>query len=247
MLYLISLGLVDEKDMSLRALETAKQCDSLYMELYTTKMETDTKKVGDLVGKPVKDLQRSGMEEESAKIIEEAKTRNVGVFVGGDALSATTHLSLLMDAKAQGVCVKVIHGSSVLTAVAETGLQLYKFGAATTLAYPQKNYKPTSCYDTMLKNKKIKLHTLILLDVKPPRYMSVKEGLEILLDIEKEMKENLVTEDTFFVAASQLGSTEQKIKYRKAKDLMEENFGQPAVLILPGDLHFLEKEFLENL
>ena len=247
MLYLISLGLADEKDMSLKALETAKKCDSLYIELYTTKMETDSKKIEELVGKEVKDLPRSGMEEESTKLIEEAKTNNVGIFVGGDALSATTHLSLLIDAKGQGIEFRIIHGSSILTAVAETGLQLYKFGAATTLVYPQENYKPTSCYDTILKNRKIGLHTLILLDVKPPRYMSVKEGLEVLFDIEKDRKENLITEDTFLVAASQLGSKKQKIKYGKAKDLVKESFDQPAVLILPGDLHFLEKEFLESL
>ena len=56
MLYLISLGLSDEKDMSLRALEAAKACDFLYMELYTTRMFTDAGKLGELIGKKVKEI-----------------------------------------------------------------------------------------------------------------------------------------------------------------------------------------------
>jgi len=247
MLYLISLGLCDEKDMSLKALEAAKKCESLYIELYTTKLETTVEKLSKLVGKKIVELDRSGMEENSNKLIKEAKTKNVGIFVGGDALSATTHLSLVLDAKKINVETKIIHGSSVFTAIGATGLHLYKFGAATTLAFPQKNYSPTSCYETILKNKNIGLHTLVLLDVKPPKYMSVKEGLEVLLEIEKEKKQKLISENTFFVAASNLGSEKQKIKYGKVKDLMKEKFGTPAVLVLPGDLHFLEKEFLESL
>ena len=247
MLYLISLGLCDEKDMSLKALEAAKKCESLYIELYTTKLETTVEKLSKLVGKKIVELDRSGMEENSNKLIKEAKTKNVGIFVGGDALSATTHLSLVLDAKKINVETKIIHGSSVFTAIGATGLHLYKFGAATTLAFPQKNYSPTSCYETILKNKNIGLHTLVLLDVKPPKYMSVKEGLEVLLEIEKEKKQKLISENTFFVAASNLGSEKQKIKYGKVKDLMKEKFGTPAVLVLPGDLHFLEKEFLERL
>ena len=244
MLYLISLGLADEKDMSLRALETAKKCDSLYIELYTTKLEITIEKLSKLVGKKVVLLDRSGMEEASGKLIKEAKEKNVGIFVGGDALSATTHSSIILDAKKVGVETKIIHGSSVFSAIAETGLHLYKFGAATTLVFSEKNYSPTSCYDTILKNKDIGLHTLVLLDVKPPKYMTIKEGLKILLEIEKEKKQKLISENTFFVAASNLGSQSQKIKYGKIKDLMKEKFGTPAVLVLPGQLHFLEEEFL---
>ena len=247
MLYLISLGLCDEKDMSLKALETAKKCEALYIELYTTKLETTVEKLSKLIGKKIVLLDRSGMEEDSGKLIKEAKTKNVAVFVGGDALSATTHSSLILDAKKAGVKTKIIHGSSVFTAVAESGLHLYKFGAATTLVFPEKNYSPTSCYETILKNKNIGLHTLVLLDVKPPKYMSVKEGLEVLLEIEKEKKQKLISENTFFAAASNLGSEEQKIKYGKLKDLLKEKFGTPAVLVLPGDLHFLEEEYLESL
>lgn len=247
MLYLISIGLCDERDLSLKGLETAKKCDKLYAEFYTTKLDTDAVKLGKFVGKEVTGLKRADLEENSKKLIEEAKTKNVGIFVGGDALSATTHLSILLDSKKAGVKTQVIHSSSIYTAIAETGLMLYKFGAATTLVFPEKNYSPTSCYDTILKNRNMGLHTLVLLDIKPPKYMGVKDGLEILLEIEKGKKGKLFSENVFLVAASNLGSEKQKIKYGKISALLKEDFGVPAVVIIPGELHFFEKEYLESL
>lgn len=244
MLYLISLGLYDQKDMSVKALEIARSCDKLYLEMYTTKMNIDEGKLTNFIGKEVKQLSREEIED-GKKIIEEAKTKNVGLLVGGDALVATTHISLILDAKKANVSVSIIHGSSVYSAVAESGLQLYKFGKTTTLAYPEENYEPTSFYETIKQNKQASLHTLVLLDVKADKqkYMTVKDGLEIIL---KHDKDHLFTEDTKLVAVAQIGG-DQKIRYDSIKNLMKENFNTPAVLLIPGDLHFLEKEFLEKL
>ena len=243
MLYLISLGLADEKDMSLRALETAKACDFLYLELYTTRMFTDAEKLSALIGKPVKEIERSDMEENSLKLLEQAKTQNVGILVGGDALTATTHTSLLLDASKQGIKTKVIHGSSIFTAVASTGLQLYKFGKTVTLALPEEKYKPTSTYEGIRGNKSGGLHTLILLDVKSEsgKYMSVPEAAQILL------RDEVFSDDTKLIACCQLGSDSETIRYASIKQLINDNSLQnktPAVLVVPGELHFMEEEFL---
>ncbi|MBU0530261.1 MAG: diphthine synthase, partial [Nanoarchaeota archaeon] len=134
-------------------------------------------------------------------------------------------------------------------AIGETGLQLYKFGKTTTLAYSEDNYKPTSFYETIQQNKKSGLHTLVLLDVKADknRFMTVKEGLKTILEVEKEKKGKIISEDTKVVAVCQLGG-DQRIKYAKVKTLMKENpENTPAVLIITGELHFLEKEYLEGL
>lgn len=251
MLYLISLGLYDEKDMSLRALAVAKKCDKLYAEFYTNKMFTDAKKLTKTIGKHVIELKRNDLEEKSETIIKEAKTKNVGIFVGGDALVATTHISLLIDAKKQKIKTNVIHGSSIYSAIAETGLQIYMFGKTTTLALPERNYSPTSCYETIVSNSRMGLHTLVLLDIKNEkrRYMDVHEGLKILLDIEKNIKKRIVSPETKIVSACQLGGNET-IKYGKIKDLIKDEELKnktPAVLIIPGKLHFTEKEYLETL
>jgi diphthine synthase len=248
MLYLISLGLFDEKDMSLRALETAKKCDSLYVEFFTTKMFTDAQRISILVGKPVREIMRSDLEDRMEKLLREARTKDVGIMVGGDALVATTHVALLIEAKKLGVETRIIHGSSIYSAIAKTGLQIYKFGRTTTLALPQKNYYPTSCYDAIAHNAKAGLHTLVLLDVRSHanEYMSVREGLEILLDIEKEKKQGIIKPDTMVVAACVIGSEDEVIRYASVKKLLEEKIEKtPAILIIPGELHFLEEDFLK--
>lgn len=258
MLYLISLGLHDEKDMSIKAIEAAVKCDKLYAEFYTTKMDTSTGKISKLiekvtgVKKTVVELKRSDLEENSDKILKEAENMNVGIFVGGDVLVATTHLSLLIDAKKKGINVEIVHGSSIYSAIAETGLHIYKFGKTTTLAFPEKNYKPTSCYDTILSNKNTGLHTLVLLDVKKERekYMSINEALKILLEIESEKKCNIIKPETKVVAACKLGSKEKIIKYGTIDKLMKDNSLRekvPAVIVIPGELYFTEEEFLEML
>jgi len=248
MLYLISLGLYNQKDISVKALETARICDVLYLEMYTTKMNTDAKKLTNFIGKNVKQLPREDIEN-CETIIKEAKEKNVGLLVGGDALAATTHTSILIEAKKAGVQVSIIHGSSVFSAIGEAGLQLYKYGKAVTLAYEEENYKPTSFYETIKQNKNSGLHTLVLLDVKSDkdRYMTIKEGLETILEVEKEKKAGIVSEETEVVAVCQLGG-DQHIKYGKIKDLMKDKLLErtPAVILIPGELHFLEKEFLES-
>ncbi|MBI4175595.1 MAG: diphthine synthase, partial [Candidatus Aenigmarchaeota archaeon] len=233
-----------------RALEAAKKCDALYVEFYTNKMDTDVEKLSKLIGKNVIELKRSGLEEKSDKIINAARNKNVGVLIPGDALSATTHISLLLDARRKGIETRVVHGSSILTAVGEAGLQLYKFGRTVTLTYPEKGYSPAGAYDAMLENRKAGLHTLILLDIKSEkgRYMTAKEGLEILLEIEKRKRSGLMALKTRVVAACSLGG-EGIIKYDSVENLLKDkSTGKPpAVLIFPGELHFMEKEFLESL
>jgi diphthine synthase len=250
MLYLISIGLADEKDMSIRALETAKMCDHLYVEFYTMRMFTTAEKLSQLVGKPVKEIMRSDMEEHSRLILEQAKKKRVGIMVGGDALSATTHTSLLEDARKMGIPAHIIHGSSIFTGIGETGLQVYKFGKTTTLALPEENYNPTSCYDAIRDNKNLGLHTLVLLDVKSEKgkYMSVPEAAEIIMDLETEMGQGILKKDTNVIAVCRLGRKDQVIKYAQIQVLKDDrtlDSKTPAVIIVPGEMHFMEEEYLK--
>jgi diphthine methyl ester synthase len=49
MLYLIGLGLGDEKDITVRGLEIVKKCSAVFLEYYTSVLGADVKK---LVGFP---------------------------------------------------------------------------------------------------------------------------------------------------------------------------------------------------
>jgi diphthine synthase len=171
--------------------------------------------------------------------------------VQGDPLVATTHSSLLLEAKKQKIKTKVVHNASIISAVAETGLHLYKFGPTVTVPFPEKTRGklPESIYEVIKMNKARGLHTLCLLDVsEEKKFMLPEQAIDILLQIENQRKEGVFTENTEIIVFSKAGSDEASIVYGKAKDLMKKKLKHlPSVLIIPGTLHFSEKEYLSIL
>jgi diphthine synthase len=247
MLVLIGLGLFDERDLSLRAIEEAKNGDKAYIELYTTAWFGDLKKLEELIGKKIEVLKRRDLEEGSERILDEAKEKNVVIFVGGDPLVATTHSVLLIEARKKGIETKVIHNSSIVSAIAETGLHLYKFGPLVTVPFPEKTKGklPESVYEIIKMNKARGLHTLCLLDIEEGKLMSVREAIEILLKLEENRKEGVIDEKEKIVVFSRAGSDKSTILFEDIKSLREKNIALPAVIIFPGLLHFTERNFLE--
>jgi len=240
MLCLIGLGLYDEKDMTIRGLETAKKCDSLYIELYTSgwnglenlKLKLD---------KNVTEIGRSDLEEKQKKILDEAKSRNIGILVPGDPLVATTHTDLLIEAKKKGIKTRIVHAPSIYSALGETGLFIYKFGKTTTIPFPQEGYEPESPYDAIKENKEKGLHTLCLLDIKE-KLMTPKEGMEYLLNIEEKRGSGVIAREDKAVVfvVRETGA----VTYDTVENLMKKDFSTPAVVIIPGSLHSMEKEVL---
>jgi len=248
MLYFISLGLSDEKDISLKGLEVARECELLFAEFYTTKLQTEKEKIEKLIGKKIEILSRKDLEENFQNILNLAKSKKVGILVGGDAFVATTHLALKLEAMKQGIKTKVVHGSSIISAVAETGLHIYKFGPCITIPFPEKTKGklPESVYEVVKMNKARGLHTLCLLDIEDERLMKINEGIKILLEIEEKRRENVLSLESEVVVFARAGSEDPLIAFGKVKDIIEKNFEDvPAVIIIPGLLHFTEKEFLE--
>lgn len=243
MLTLIGLGIWDEGDVSMKGMEIAEKADVVYAELYTANWGGSLKRLEKIIEKKIIALKRSDMEEKSGIILKEAKEKDVVVFVPGDPLIATTHSHIIIDAKKNGIPVKIVHASSVYTVVAECGLGIYNFGRTATIVTHQKGYEPSSFYDVIGINKKSGLHTLMLLDID----MDVKEGIETLTKIEEKEKKGFIRQNTEIIAMSRIGSKDQKIVFGKAKDVAKKTLGNPAVIIIPGKLHFLEKEFLEKI
>ncbi len=240
MLYLIGLGLWDEKDLSLRGVEACRKCKEVYAELYTARWGGSLPNLEKTIGKKIHLLERTDLEDDSPELIKKAKSSDIAVLFPGDPLSATTHLSLVSEAKESKIPVKIIHSSSIFTAVAECGLSLYSFGKTVSIPALQPNFSPTSFVEGIMDNRKMGLHTLCLLDIG----MSVPEAVKILLGLEKHSK---IISDQKIVACSGLGSDKQKVIYKTANELLNENMSPPAVLIIPGKMHFTEKEFLDKL
>lgn len=241
-LSLVGIGLFDENDLSLKAVEEARNSDKIYIELYTSKWYGNLGNLKKIVGRDVLELKRKDLEEDSRKIIDEANSKKVVIFVQGDPLVQTTHSSLLLEAKKLGIVTQVIHNASILSAVAETGLHVQKFGHYITIPFPEKTKGklPESVFEVIKENKKRGFHTLCLLDViaEDNKYMTISEGLKILLG-------NVVKDDERIVAFAKAGN-KPKTAYDTVSNLIDRGISDiPAVIIILGKLHFTEKEYLE--
>jgi len=82
MLYIIGLGIYEERDMSLKALEALKKCKKIYAEFYTSPIKVDLKELEKLAGKKVEVLERKQVEEESM-IIDSAAKQDTAFIAGG--------------------------------------------------------------------------------------------------------------------------------------------------------------------
>jgi len=69
-----------------------------------------------------------------------------------------------------------------------------------------------------------------------------------LLDIEKEQKRKVVSNDTFAIVPSRVGMKTQKITSGKFSDLLKMDFGEPPhSIIITGKLHFTESDAISAL
>ncbi len=252
-LYIIGAGLYDEKDITVKGLEAIKKSRKVYLEKYTAVLSSSKEDLERFYEKQIEILNREKVEQQFDRILDEAKEEDISFIVIGDALSATTHTEIMLTAKKKNVEVKIVHNASVFTAIAETGLQLYKFGKTTSIPFPAKSFHPENFYDIIKENKIIGAHTLLLLDLRPDegsegRFMTVNEAIKILLEIEEKRKEQIFTKDTLCIGCARLGAgKDTTIKYGKADDLEKFDFGKPMhCLIVPGKLHFTEEEMLET-
>lgn len=238
-LNIIGIGLGDEKDITLKGLELVKKSDLVYLENYTSKLNCSLDKLEELYGKKII-LASRDLVEDKDEIIENAKNKEVAFLVIGDVLGATTHIDILQRAKKEKIKVNIVHNTSILNAVSETGLFLYNFGKVTSIPFENENV--VSPIKALENNQKTGLHTLFLLDLKPSedKFMSVNQAIEFLIN-------NKVDPNKLAIACCGLGSEKQIIKAGKLKDLKEKKFDvYPQCLIIPGKLHFIEEKFLEN-
>ena len=269
-LYLIGLGLCNEKDITVRGLEYIKQSDYIYMEYYTSILGIDSTKLEEYYGKKIiladREMIEIGFDKE---ILEKAKSSKVSLLVVGDPFSATTHIDLYLRCIHEGVKVEVVNNASILNSIGITGLSLYRFGETVSIPFFTEKWRPYSFYDKICRNYNNDLHTLILLDIKvkeiseenlakgkkiyeKPRFMTVNQALEELLEA-SEKSENiienkgLITEENLCYGVARIGSESQIVKAGKIKDIIKFDFGKPlhSVVICAKTLSSIEKEVVE--
>jgi diphthine synthase len=247
-LVFVGLGLNDEKGISIKGLEETKTADGVFMELYTSLMpDFNIQNFENSCNKNIQLISRRELEEENGTIILEAAKRGKAVFlVPGDPFIATTHVTLRVSAEKKGIKTRIIHGTSIISAIISlSGLHNYKFGKTVTIPFPE-NFSETP-YNVIAQNKTFGLHTLCLLDLKAneKQFLGINQAINMLLAIEKERKKGVITTETAAVGLARAGSGNPTLKADFAKDLTNYDFGRPPYsLIIPGDLHFMEVDSL---
>jgi len=243
----VGLGLQDEKGVTLLGLDVARAADVVFGEFYTSVLPgARLDALESLIGKRIRVLSRSEVESGEV-VIEAAKASRVVLLVGGDPMSATTHVDLRLRAHVAGIPTRIVHGVSILSAAAGAlGLQAYKFGRTTTVPFPAPNFRPSSPLETILANLRQGLHTLVLLDLREDgTFLDPKVALREVLEAGERLGTRDVTADTIACVLSCVGSDAPGLRAERIRRLLEMDLGPPLhCLVIPGPLHFLEREAL---
>jgi len=232
----------------MKALEALNFCEEIYLEGYTSVADFTPLQLQRLLGKPIHVLDRKQVEEDMI-FLGDSEVKNAALLIFGDPLAATTHQEILQLAKKRNIETKIIHAPSVFTAIAETGLSLYRFGkvASIPMPIPEKGFEPESFFDILKGNLSNDAHTLFLMDLRPAenKFLTIPEAIKILLELNKKHKLNLITEDSLVVGCARLGSENAFWKAGKAVELSKLDFGNPPYcLIVPAKLNHKEQEYL---
>ena len=231
MLHLIGVGL-DDKEITEKGLEAIENSEKVYAEFYTNTETVDLERVEEKTDTEIEKLPRDKVERED-RIIESAEDKDTVFLVSGDPLTATTHYDIKHRAEKQGLEVEVVHAPSIFTSIAETGLNVYKFGRTVTLP---EDSAPQSVADYIEKNDKIGLHSLILLDI---NYRAEKASEKLI-----GLNEELAKRDA--VVIERANNESQEINAGKLEDFTDRELGNPPhCIIIVGDTSHKENEFLE--
>ncbi|MFB6185205.1 MAG: diphthine synthase [Haloarculaceae archaeon] len=255
MLTFVGLGLYDERSVTIEGHAVLQEVDRVFAEFYTSRLAGTT--VDELEAYHHVDVEvcdRATVERDPEPILDAAANDHAAFLTAGDTMISTTHVDLRLRAAERGIDTRVVHGTTAQTAAASlTGLQNYRFGKATTLPFERAHGGdgvPESVLATIDDNRERGLHTLVYLDIKvddpyddattaDERYMTADGGAALLAADRP---------DTLGVVVARAGSPDPLVAADRLDALAERTFGDPLhLLVIPGDLHHLERDALTAL
>lgn len=211
---------------------------------------------------------RELVESGSDEILNDAQNVDVAFLVVGDPYGATTHTDLTLRARELNIPTQCIPNASIMSAIGAAGLQLYNFGQTVSMVFFTDNWRPQSFYDRIKENRTIGLHTLVLLDIKvkeqsyedmargrkvyqPPRYMTVAQCAQQMLEVEGERGEGVCGEEALAVGAARVGGRSERFCAGTLRELVEKSdeiLGGPlhSLILLGRRTHELESDFVRE-
>ncbi|KAF5645712.1 diphthine synthase [Fusarium sp. NRRL 52700] len=267
MLYLVGLGLSDETDITVKGLEVVKKASRVYLEAYTSILLVEQSVLESYYGRSITVADREMVESNSDEILRNAQNEDVAFLVVGDPFGATTHTDLVLRARELEISVRTVPNASIMSGIGACGLQLYNFGQTVSMVFFTDTWKPASFYDRIKENRQIGLHTLVLVDIKvkeqslenmargrlvyePPRYMTVGQCAQQMLEIEDERKEGIYTKDSLAIGAARVGGKTEKFVAGTLEELCstDEELGPPlhSLVLLGRRTHELELDYVRE-
>lgn len=154
-----------------------------------------------------------------------------------------------------------------MSGIGACGLQLYNFGQTVSMVFFTDSWKPASFYDRIKENRAIGLHTLVLVDIKvkeqslenmargrliyePPRYMTVGQCAQQMLEIEDDKQEGAYTRNSLAIGAARVGGKTEKFVSGTLEELCatDAELGPPlhSLVLLGRRTHELEHQFVRE-
>lgn len=244
MLFLVGLGLC-EKEIPIGTIEVCKNCE-LYIDKFTTLVDERTiDYITELSGRRITELTRQDMEEDSHKIIQRAATKDIAILVGGDPLMATTHKILYIEAGRQQVKTQIVHANSIITtAIGESGLDFYRFGAPCTIPKWSAHYSPVSFYQKIETNLVNGNHTILLLDYDAPSRttLPIKDAIAALEKADAHYKKGIINGKTKIIILHNMSLKDGKVITTTIEKAKDQDQGGVNIMIIPAELTDIEKE-----
>jgi diphthine synthase len=253
MLYLIGAGIYDTFE-TCNSVNILKDCDRIYIERFTSPISDNFIQILKSTLEPNKKIEfvKRWFVEDGRQILDESKTLNVGLVSYGDPTIATTFTELRIRAIKNEIIVKVVHAASGITSlVGESGLQIYKVGKLVTMM--EEKQSAISVYTTIFNNLNLNCHTIILTEYRRDEneyvfFLKPNDVFSRLLETEKDIQYEFVSEESFLIVLSRIGTESQRIVSGKIKSLIGIDYGKgPHAIIFPSKLHFTEEDALLNL
>jgi len=253
MLCLVGAGIYDTVEMS-NSIKVLNSCNRIYLERFTSPISDNFISILKSTLGPEKKIEivKRWFVEDGRQILDESKTLNVGLVSYGDPTIATTFTELRIRAMKNNIEVKVVHAASGITSlVGECGLQVYKIGKLVTMM--EEKQSAISVYSTIFSNLNLNCHTIILTEYRQDEdgsefFLKPNYVMSKLLEIEKDITYEIVSEDSFLIVVSRIGTDHQKIVSGKIKSLIDLEYGRGQhSIIFPAKFHFTEEEAIMNL
>ena len=228
--WLIGLGLNPPESIPQGFTTALGMADEVWLEAYTSMHPLLNQLAGalrELI--PTRLVTRRDVEE---SLLAELEEKRIILAVLGHPLAATTHVSLLAEARRKGVPARVLGAESIFTSIAMTGISLYKLGRTVSLPYPRRQWQPDSWKKSLMENMRMGVHTLILLDILTPPdtpssladgftpeasgdawLMSLPDAIRLLTGV--------LPEDAFLISCTRLGQPDSISLHGRLEDYQQ--------------------------